>query len=245
MSREPKSRSKRPSKRRVAKPPFDVAQLIADLEAVYGKSYWIPRFEPIEELVSCILSQHSADANSFPAFMQLRAEYPEWAEVEAMDRGDLAGVIRAAGLANQKAKSIQESLRRIREEFGSYTLEPLRDMSDEEATAWLLSLPGVGRKTAAIVLCFAYGRHVIPVDTHIHRVSMRLGLIGEKTTADQAHDDLLRVVPNEIAFAYHTTLIQHGRMICMARNPRCPECPVPDRCKFYKRTYKVSSKEAS
>lgn len=238
MSREPKTRAKRPSTRRALRPRLDVAQLIADLEALYGKSYWIPRFEPIEELVSCILSQHSADANSFPAFMQLRAEHPDWAEVEAMDRGLLAGVIRGAGLANQKAKSIQESLRRIREEFGDYTLEPLREMSDEEATAWLLSLPGVGRKTAAIVLCFAYGRHVIPVDTHIHRVSMRIGLIREKTTADQAHDDLLQVVPKESAFAFHTTLIQHGRMICMARSPKCPECPVRDRCKFYRKAYK-------
>lgn len=230
MSRESGAARRGGQNAPVSAPTSDVAGLIDTLEKVYGKAHWIPRFDPLEELVSCILSQNSADANSFPAFLHLRATYPDWSTVERLDPAVLADAIRAAGLANQKSKSIQGSLRTIREEFGGYTLEPLREMADDEATEWLTSLPGVGRKTAAIVLCFAFGRDVIPVDTHIHRVSKRLGLIGEKVTADQAHDLLLEVVPKEKAFAFHTILIQHGRMICMARKALCERCAVSDRC---------------
>ena len=194
----------------------DVRALVKTLETQYGWPRYVNRFDPVDELICCILSQHSADANSFPAFTLLRSTLPEWEDVVQAGPERVAEIVKGAGLANQKGKFIVGSLKALNEAFGDYTLDPLRVMPVPEAMAWLQTLPGVGPKTAAIVLCFGFGKGVIPVDTHVHRVSMRLGLIGPKTTANQAHDDLLKVVPAELAFAYHSLLIQHGRMVCRA-----------------------------
>ena len=208
----------------------DVRALVKTLETQYGWPRYVNRFDPVDELICCILSQHSADANSFPAFTLLRATLPEWEDVVQAGPERVAEIVKGAGLANQKGKFIVGSLKALNEAFGDYTLDPLRLMPVPEAMAWLQTLPGVGPKTAAIVLCFGFGKGVIPVDTHVHRVSMRLGLIGPKTTANQAHDDLLKVVPAELAFAYHSLLIQHGRMVCRAPRPRCAECVVVAQC---------------
>lgn len=212
----------------------DWAGLVADLEAEYGRLRFIPRFDPMEELVSCILSQHTSDRSSFPAFTQLMARYGSWEAIAAAPRQELADTIRGAGLANQKAKSIQESLRLIHERSGAYSLTDLATMSDREAREWLESLPGVGPKTAAIVLCFGFGRHAIPVDTHVHRVCLRLGIIPPKTDANRAHDVLLDLVPEGLAFRFHTALIQHGRLTCQAKTPACHRCTVSDRCALFK-----------
>jgi len=208
----------------------DVRALVKTLETQYGWPRYVNRFDPVDELICCILSQHSADANSFPAFTLLRSTLPEWEDVVQAGPERVAEIVKGAGLANQKGKFIVGSLKALNEAFGDYTLDPLRVMPVPEAMAWLQTLPGVGPKTAAIVLCFGFGKGVIPVDTHVHRVSMRLGLIGPKTTANQAHDDLLKVVPAELAFAYHSLLIQHGRMVCRAPRPRCAECAVAAPC---------------
>ncbi len=208
----------------------DVRALVKTLETQYGWPRYVNRFDPVDELICCILSQHSADANSFPAFTLLRSTLPEWEDVVQAGPERVAEIVKGAGLANQKGKFIVGSLKALNEAFGDYTLDPLRVMPVPEAMAWLQTLPGVGPKTAAIVLCFGFGKGVIPVDTHVHRVSMRLGLIGPKTTANQAHDELLKVVPAELAFAYHSLLIQHGRMVCRAPRPRCGECVVAAMC---------------
>lgn len=188
----------------------------------------------MEELVSCILSQHTSDRSSFPAFTQLMARYGSWEAIAAAPRQELADTIRGAGLANQKAKSIQETLRLIHERTGTYSLAGLASMTDREAREWLESLPGVGPKTAAIVLCFGFGRHAIPVDTHVHRVCLRLGIIPPKTDANRAHDVLLELVPQGLAFRFHTALIQHGRLTCQAKAPACHRCRVSDRCAQFK-----------
>ena len=210
-----------------------VQDVIERLELVYGRPRRIARFDPMDELVSCILSQHSSDANSFPAFTRLKENYPLWSDVVAAGPEKLAHVIRAAGLANQKAKNILGCLNLIHDNFGDYSLEAMRKMPTLAARQWLLELPGVGPKTASIVLCFAMGRETIPVDTHIFRVSWRIGIIPESAGEVKAHDLLMEIVPAELAFRYHTDLIQHGRVVCRAPLPACDACPIKDLCQWY------------
>jgi endonuclease-3 len=207
--------------------------LIEQLETVHGRPRRIARFDPMEELISCILSQHTADVNSFPAFTRLREAYPDWEAVVDAGAERLADVIRSAGLANQKAKSIVGCLREIKSRTGKYDLEVLRSVETLAARSWLTSLPGVGPKTASIVLCFSFGRETIPVDTHVYRVSKRLGLIPATDDEKRAHDTLMAVVPGELSFRFHVSLIQHGRTICRAPKPDCGRCPVTGMCEWY------------
>lgn len=146
----------------------------------------------------------------------------------------LVDAIRPAGLAPTKAPRIQQALRRIGEERGRISLDFLADMPLEEARAWLRAIPGVGPKTAAIVLLFALGRPVFPVDTHIYRVAKRLGLIPPKTSREQAHEILGAVVPPEIYYPFHINLILHGRAVCHAHEPEHARCILQDECKFYR-----------
>ena len=151
--------------------PNAVPEILAILEELYGKADWFPRFSPVEELVQCILSQHTSDTNSLRAFDNLMRRYRTWQAVVDAPTKELADTIRTGGLADSKAPRIQKVLAQIKAEHGDYTLDFLEDLSDAEARKYLLSLPGVGPKTAAIVLCFAMGKPVIPVDTHIFRVA--------------------------------------------------------------------------
>lgn len=209
-----------------------VRWLVEELEKRYGRPRRIARFDPMEELVSCILSQHTTDATSFPTFTRLRETFPDWQAVVDAGPERVAEVIRKAGLANQKARSIIGALKAIRERFGGYTLEPLRQMELPEARAALMALPGVGPKTASIVLCFSFGKGAIPVDTHVFRVGWRLGLYDKKIGEAKAHDVLLKLVPEDLAFRFHVALIQHGRNVCRAPKPNCEECPVAEACRF-------------
>lgn len=215
----------------VSHPP--IAPILDRLEQAYGAARWLNRFEPMEELVSCVLSQHTTDINSFPAFRNLRVTFADWADIEHAPAVAVEAAIRRAGMAATKAKHLQALLRQIRESFGGYHLEPLRTMPVDEARAWLQALPGVGPKTASIVLCFAFGQGAIPVDTHVYRVSWRLGWIPETLGEAKAHDVLLAQVAPEDAFRFHTALIQHGRKVCQAPLPRCSECVLTDQCAWY------------
>lgn len=200
------------------------------LEMAYGKTRFIPRFDPMEELISCILSQSSSDSSSFPAFTRLRAAYPDWLAMAHAPPEEITPLIKAAGLANQKTKAIQSCLNEIHQRLGDFELELLRKMPETEAMKWLTSLAGVGPKTASIVLCFAFGRAAIPVDTHVHRVSQRLGWIGTKTNETKAHKELSAMVPEKDAWRFHTLLIQHGRLMCKAPKPNCSDCSLRDLC---------------
>ncbi|HID88388.1 MAG TPA: hypothetical protein EYH27_02680 [Anaerolineales bacterium] len=198
----------------------------------YGDHPWHPR-DPVATLVSAILSQNTNDVNRDRAFERLRARFPTWEAVRDAPLPDLIEAIRPAGLAPTKAPRIQEALRRITEERGEISMDFLSEMGVEEARRWLLSLPGVGPKTAAIVLCFALGKPAFPVDTHVHRVARRLGLIPERASREKAHELLEVVVPREIYYPFHLNLIAHGRAVCHARTPRCEDCVLREECAHY------------
>jgi len=186
--------------------------------------------DPLDELIWTVLSQHTSDLNAERAFHALRAAYPTWETVVAAKPSAVADTIRSGGLANTKAVRIQAILREIAEREGGYDLSRLLEMTDAPAREYLTTLPGVGPKTAAVVMAFALGRHAIPVDTHVHRVSRRLGLIPANASAEKAHDILAQLVPDELKTPLHVGLIRLGRELCKATGPRCEECPLADLC---------------
>lgn len=186
--------------------------------------------DPLSELVLTILSQHTSDRNSERAFASLRARFPTWEAVRDADVAEVAAAIQSGGLAWQKAPRIQRILRELGEKHGELSLDFLRELPLEEARAYLTGLDGVGPKTAACVLLFACGLPALPVDTHVHRVSRRLGLIGPRESAERAHALLEAMVPAELVYPFHMNLIRHGREICKAPRPRCAACPLADLC---------------
>jgi endonuclease-3 len=190
--------------------------------------------DPIGALVGTILSQHTNDANSSRAYDDLRRAYPSWEAVRGADEQDLAATIRVGGLANVKARRIKQCLDAIVERQGRLDLSTLEALELEPARAELRALPGVGPKTAACVLLFELGRPAIPVDTHVHRVTRRLGLIGPKVSAERAHEVLEAIVAPADAYAFHVGLVRHGRRVCRAGSPRCSVCPLRDLCEYYR-----------
>lgn len=205
------------------------------LEA-FGNPTWRNPLPPIDELVSTILSQNTNDVNRDRAFNALRAKFPTWEAVRNAKTDDVINAIRPAGLANQKGPRIQNVLRAITEERGSLNLDFLADLPIEEARAWLTKFNGVGPKTAAIVLCFSLNRPAFPVDTHIYRVTGRIGLRPKKMTVEQAHPHLESIFPPETYYAAHLNLIRLGREVCQARKPQCQKCPINKLCDFEPKT---------
>jgi endonuclease-3 len=207
---------KRPDRRRL--------RAIRDrLSREYGRPVLRPHCAPIDELVLTVLSQNTNDRNRDVAYGRLRERFSSWAEVREAPLDELEDALRPGGLAPTKAVRIQ----RILHELGDDDLSWLADAPVEEGREFLCSLPGVGRKTAACVLLFAFGRHEVPVDTHVYRVGGRLRLFRPRASFNEAHDELLRLTTDgEDAYEVHVLLIRHGRRTCTARAPRCPECPV-------------------
>jgi endonuclease-3 len=200
------------------------------LEKACGKRPWKTWGPPLDELIATVLSQNTNDANSGAAMDRLQAALPDWNRAADAPLAKVAAAIRPAGLHRQKARSIRGILRRIRADHGAADLGFLRRWPTDRIRQYLLGLPGVGPKTAACVLLFSLRRPVLPVDTHVHRVSRRLGLIGPRTSAEQAHDLLAGVVPAAKVYAFHVLLIQHGREVCHARRPDCAACCLNDFC---------------
>jgi endonuclease-3 len=211
------------------------------LRKLYGEPKWT-KIDGVSELVSTILSQNTNDGNRDLAYTRLRARFPTWEQVRDAPVQHVIDAIRPAGLANQKGPRIQEALHRITRERGELNIDFLAGMGVSEARQWLMSLNGIGPKTAAIILLFCYDMAAFPVDTHIHRVSRRLGLIGEKVTAEQAHDILEALCPNQAYGTFHLNIIKHGREICHARSPECERCPLQDVCLYFQRMSGESSK---
>jgi endonuclease-3 len=198
----------------------------------YGQPTWRNPLPPVDELVSTILSQNTNDINRDRAYESLRRQFPSWEAVRDGEPGLVVSAIRQAGLANQKGPRIQKVLQEITAERGSLALNFLADMPLEEARAWLMKFKGVGPKTAAIVLLFSLGRPAFPVDTHIYRVTGRLGLRPEKMTVEEAHIHLEKTFPPETYYAAHLNIIRLGREICAARKPACARCPLQEICSY-------------
>ena len=200
----------------------------------YGQPVWRNPLPAVDELVSTILSQNTNDTNRDRAFAALRQRFANWELVRDAETRSVIEAIRPAGLADQKGPRIQQVLQQITAERGSLDLDFLSDLPLEEARAWLMKFKGVGPKTAAIVLLFSLGRPAFPVDTHIYRVSGRIGLRPEKMTVEQAHPFLEDLFPAAAYYAAHLNLIRLGREICGARQPDCERCPLRAVCKYAK-----------
>ena len=208
---------------------------------IYGEPIWRNPLPPLDELVSTILSQNTNDNNRDRAFDALRARFPTWEAVRDAPIDDVIAAIRPAGLANQKGPRVQAVLHGITEERGELDLDFLTNYNVEQAMNWLTKFKGVGPKTASIVLLFSLGKPAFPVDTHVHRVSGRLGLRPEKMNAEQAHKYLGQQFPPETYYAAHLNIIRLGREICQARKPKCETCPIRDLCDFYHQTKREGS----
>lgn len=206
-----------------------LVEVVRRIERAHGAPDHVAR-DPLETLVACVLSQHTSDVLAARARDALRARWPSWEELAAATPAEVAEAIWTGGLGSTKAGRIAECLRQVSRREGAYSLERLRRMTDSEADCYLRSLPGVGPKTSAIVLCFALNRDRVPVDTHVHRVSRRLGLIGTRTTAAAAHNDLNLLTPCGMAYRAHVALIRLGRTTCRARRALCDACVLSDRC---------------
>ncbi|MGZ6268262.1 MAG: endonuclease III domain-containing protein [Candidatus Limnocylindrales bacterium] len=246
-----------------AKRPGLVSFVLDSLADAYGRPVWQPRLDPTSELILTILSANSADVNAEVAFEALRAAYPstptppdiaavtprhfpgwgglglpdlpppDWSTVENAPIAELTDVIRPGGLANQKAPRIQAALSALRQNGGGYSLAFLADKPALEARDWLAAIPGIGKKTASVVLLFGFGQPLMPVDRHVHRVSQRIGLIGPKTDPDQAHDLYLELLAPGQMYEAHVSLIEHGRRTCHAQRPDCEHCPLAPRCRYF------------
>jgi endonuclease-3 len=200
----------------------------------YGEPVWRNPLPAIDELVSTILSQNTNDINRDRAYNALRAKFPTWEAARDAKTMDVIEAIRPAGLANQKGPRIQQVLKAITRERGNLDLSFLKELSVDEARAWLTKFNGVGPKTAAIVLCFSLDMPAFPVDTHVYRVTGRIGLRPEKMTVEQAHPHLEGLFPPETYYAAHLNIIRLGREICTARKAFCDQCPIKKLCDYGK-----------
>lgn len=235
-----------------------VPYVLDNLAERYGHPAWERRLDPTSELILTILTQNSADINAEKAFEELRKAYPsgavpephrpgagwggkgltdgaapDWFAVEIAPLDELIEVIRPGGLPIAKAKGIQAALRTVRAARGNHSLEFLGEMSAIDARDWLTTIPGIGKKTASVLLLFSFGLPLMPVDRHVERVAVRVGLLPKKATAaTDPHDMFLAMLEPDQMYEAHVNLIQHGRVICHARNPEHERCPIRDRCRF-------------
>ena len=210
-----------------------IETILSALISAYGRRDWQPDRDPLATLVKTILSQNTSDTNSLRAFESLMAAFPDWESVAAAEAGQIAASIRSGGLADIKSERIKQTLGEIQRSRGRLELDFLEVLPLDDARDWLKQLPGVGTKTANCVLLFSLGRPALPVDTHVFRVSKRLGLIDSRTSVEQAHIRLQSLVPPERVYEFHVLMIEHGRRVCKAQRPRCPGCLLGEDCPSY------------
>lgn len=214
---------KRPPRKRVER----IRELLREY---YGRPINEAHGAPIDELVLTVLSQNTNDRNRDVAFMRLRERFDDWDRVAGAPVAEVEEAIKPGGISKVKSKRIQDILNKIRADAGDLDLSWLATVKRERAIEFLESLPGVGRKTAACVLMFSYDRPEMPVDTHVYRVSSRLGLIRPKASFEEAHDEWLELAPGDELFELHVNLLRHGRRVCASQRPRCEACPLKRLC---------------
>ena len=208
---------------------MEIEEVLSLLEKEYGEPERAGR-DPVSELIITILSQNTSDVNSGRAFAELASTFPSWEEMIDADTDEIEAAIRSGGLSRIKAERIKQALNEILKSAGSLDLGFLSDLELAEAKAWLRGLPGVGPKTAGCVLLFSLGMPALPVDTHVYRVSRRLGLIDSRASPEKAHQILEGLVPPREVYRFHMSMVEHGRRVCRARHPRCGECVFNEVC---------------
>jgi endonuclease III len=218
---------------RVSEVEARIKKIISLLSGEYGKREWKLRKDAVAVLVQTILSQNTSDTNSDRAFESLTNRFPSWEKVANADIGSLADSIKQGGLSQVKARYIKEALGEILLERGNTDLSFLKDMDPKDSRDWLMKLSGVGLKTANCVLLFSIGVPVLPVDTHVFRVTKRLGLVESDTKIEDVSEKLEGKVPSKLVYAFHVLIIEHGRKICVARFPRCNSCVLGVVCPSY------------
>ena len=216
--------------------PRRISKLITKIENSLAQEYGTREFTPhgsaMDVLIGTILSQNTSDDNSSRAHKNLKKKFSSYKALGNADMDDIAKAIKSGGLADRKSKSISSALKQIKSDQGRHTLSNLKNISDKEALKYLLSLPGVGEKTAACVLLFALGREVMPVDTHIHRITLRLGLV--QNTNDRSKSFQFWFGQNiDDYYTFHLNLIRHGRRVCRAGRPLCERCVIRNWCEYY------------
>ena len=209
---------------------ISIEQVIELLGREYGPREWQPSKEPIDVLIGTILSQNTSDVNSGRAFDSLKATFDSWEAVASAPVEHIAQAIKSGGLSRIKAVRIKQILAEIEKEQGCISLDFLKSMNMSEAENYLMHLPGVGQKTASCVLLFSLGKPSLPVDTHVFRVAKRLGLIDSGVSVEEAHSLLQEQIPPPKVYQFHLHMIEHGRRICHARQPRCDECVLKEAC---------------
>lgn len=210
---------------------WTIPQILSLLEKQYGRvAEPRERRSPLAELVLTVLSQNTSDVNSHRAYQSLVSHFVSWEKLATARTGAIERAIRAGGLEHIKAARLKAILEQIQEERGNLDLSFLSEMPLDEARDWLRRLPGVGPKTAACVLLFSLGMPALPVDTHVHRVATRLGLLQSKVSAERAHDIMLSLVSAREVYRFHMLFIEHGRTLCKAQRPLCHVCPLLKGC---------------
>lgn len=212
------------------------AQLVYQgLLEMHGEIERIPRRDPMHELISTMLSHKTTGKNEDLAYTRMREKFGSWEAVRDAPTSELVDAIAASNYPEVKAPNIQKTLALIIAERGEARIDFLADLPTDEALKWLTKLPGVGVKTATLTLLFCFGKPVLPVDTHLHRVSGRLGLIGAKVSADKAHQELLSLLPRDphVLYNFHIGMLKHGQKICVWKAPRCQKCALTEICDYF------------
>jgi len=210
-----------------------VKTVIQKLEETYGKEIWAgKKRNPLDVLIKTVLSQSTSDWNRDMAWEALSKKYQTWEEVLNLSSGSLAETIRSAGLANQKSERILDILKWIKSEYGQLNIDFICSLPTEKAVEVFTQLKGIGVKTVSVVLAFACGKDIFPVDTHVHRLCRRFGFVPQKATAEKTHNLMQELIPEGKSYSFHINLLKHGRQICRAQNPVCWKCPVFDFCEY-------------